>query len=301
MAAAEDRIRLEPGAPPPPLALLGEIHRAARLALPDAIIGGGSFGFFTELNRNWPPVGLIDFIAHMVCSVVHAADDRAMMENLESFAPIASTVRAFAGKLPYRLLCCGIGLDEGPYGDPAANSDNGRRTMARMDPRHRSLFGAAWTLAAIAEAAQGGLAAISPAALVGETGIVHRRLDHAQPWFDDVAGGPAVYPIYHVVAGLAPAAGWPLVEAVSSDRTRIAALAYRRPDEGTSLWLANLRDGPQKVALPGLEGARFAGLDESTFAAAALDPAFLQARSAAAAPRQIEIGAHGIVRIDMGR
>ena len=66
LAAAEDRIRLEPGAPPPPLALLGEIHRAARAALPDAVIGGGSFGFFTELNRNWPPIGLIDFIAHMV-------------------------------------------------------------------------------------------------------------------------------------------------------------------------------------------------------------------------------------------
>ena len=47
LAAAEDRIRLEPGAPPPPLALLGEIHRAARVALPDAFIGGGSFGFFT--------------------------------------------------------------------------------------------------------------------------------------------------------------------------------------------------------------------------------------------------------------
>src|SRR5262249_9022298 len=61
-AAAPDRMRLEPGAPPPALALLGEIHRAARVIFPTMVIGGGSFGFFTELNRNRPPIGLMDFI-----------------------------------------------------------------------------------------------------------------------------------------------------------------------------------------------------------------------------------------------
>jgi hypothetical protein len=32
--------------------------------LPDARSVGGTFGFFTELNRNWPPIGLIDYIEH---------------------------------------------------------------------------------------------------------------------------------------------------------------------------------------------------------------------------------------------
>jgi len=300
LAAAEDRIRLEPGAPPPPLALLGEIHRAARAALPDAVIGGGSFGFFTELNRNWPPIGLIDFITHMVCSVVHASDDRAMMENLESFEHIAHTVRAFAGKLPYRLISSSIGLDLGPYGESAANPDNGRGTMVRMDPRHRALFGAAWTLGSIAAAARGGISAISPAAVVGEFGIVHRRLPYDQPWFDDRAG-PAVYPVYHVVAGAARAAGRPLVEVVCADRSRVAAVAYREADGGTSLWLANLRDAPQRVLLAGVDSARVSGLDESTFEAAASDPSFMQTQASALLSAEFEIGAHGVLRIQTGR
>ena len=300
LAAAEDRIRLEPGGPPPPLALLGEIHRAARAALPDAVIGGGSFGFFTELNRNWPPIGLIDFITHMVCSVVHASDDRAMMENLESFEHIARTVRTFAGKLPYRLISSSIGLDIGPYGESAPNPDNGRSTMVRMDPRHRALFGAAWTLGSIAAAARGGISAVSPAAVVGEFGIVHRRLPYDQPWFDDLAG-PAVYPVYHVVAGMARAAGRPLVEVMSADRSRVAAVAYREADSGTSLWLANLRDAPQRVLLAGIDNARVSRLDESTFEAAASDPSFLQTQASALLSAELEIGAHGVLRIQTGR
>ena len=301
VAAAEDRIRGEPGPPPPPLALLAEIYRAARVALPDTPIGGGTFGFFTELNRNWPPIGLIDYITHAVCSVVHASDDRAMMENLESFQHIIRTVKAFAGNTPHRLIASGLGLDINPGSDPAPNLGNVRGTMVRMDPRHRGLFGAAWTLASIGEAARGGIVAISPAALVGEFGIVHRRLPYGQPWFDDLDRA-AVYPVYHVVAGMAEAVGRPLVEAISSDRTRIATVAYRAADGGTSLWLANLRDYRQRVTLPNLDAnARISRLDESTFEPAAMDPAFLCAHTAALESREIEIGAHGITWIQIGR
>ena len=300
VALAEDRIRLEPGAPPPPLSLLGEVYRAARVALPGMTIGGGSFGFFTELNRNWPPIGLIDYVAHVVCSTVHASDDRAMMENLESFQHIAKTMRAFAGNLPYRLIASGIGLDIGPYGPPSPNPDDTRRTMVRMDPRHRGLFGVAWTLGSIAEAAKNGIAAISPAALAGEFGIVHRRLGYDQPWFDST-GRAAIYPVYHVVAGMAEAAGRPCIAATISDRTRVSALAYRDVRGGTTLWLANLRADRQHVLLPEVEGRRFVSLlDESAFEAATVDPAFLQSHEAAHKSREIEIGAYGIARIRIG-
>jgi hypothetical protein len=300
VALPDDRIRLEPGAPPPPLSLLGEVHRAARAAFPDAIIGGGSFGFFTELNRNWPPIGLVDYITHVVCSVVHASDDRAMMENVESFQHMTRTIKAFAGDKPYRLIASGLGLDIGPYGAPASNAENKRGTMVRMDPRHRGVFGAAWTLAAIAEAARGGLQAISPAALAGEFGIVHRRLNYDQPWFDD-RDRAAIYPVYHVVAGLAHAAGRPCIDAIPSDRTRIAALAYREPDGATCLWLANLREAPQHVHLPRSEGGlKISRIDETTFEAAATDPKFLQSGEAAHSGREIEIGAYGIARIRIG-
>ncbi len=300
VAAAEDRIRQEPGPPPPPLSLLGDLYRSARAAFPDAVIGGGTFSFFTELNRNWPPIGLIDYIAHMSCSVVHASDDRAMMENLESFQHIARTVRAFAGETPYRIVSSGIGFDAEPAGNPAANPDNCRHTLSGMDPRHRGLFGAAWTLASIGELARGGAAAVSPAELVGGAGIVHCRMRQEQPWFDTL-GVPAVYPAFHVVAAMAKAAGRLCVEAVSSDRTRVAALAFSAADTGTCLWLANLCDAPQRVLLPAeVCGGHVARLDESTFEPAVMDPAFLETSTTTLVKNEIEIGAYGVVRIQMG-
>ncbi len=122
---------------------------------------------------------------------------------------------------------------------------------------------------------------MSPAAIVGGAGIVHRKLPGAQPWFEG-RSGDAVYPVFHVVSGMAKAAGRARVEAVSSDRSRIAALAFRDADGGTCLWLANLTDAAQHIALPEAAiGAQLARLDESTFEAAAADPAFLQSERAA--------------------
>jgi hypothetical protein len=301
VAPAEDRIRQEPGGPPPPLALLGAVYCAARAVFPDLTIGGGTFAFVTELNRNWPPLGLIDYVTHMVASVVHAADDRSMMENLESFRPIIATVRAFAGKTPHRLVASSIGLETGAGGDPAPNPENLRTPMARMDPRHRGLFGAAWTLAAIGKCARSGVAAVTPAALAGEFGIAYGPLPYAQPWFDD-HGRAAVYPLYHVIAGMAQAAGRELIESASSDPSGIASIAHRLPGGGARLWLANLCDRPQRVALPLLAGdARLSRLDQSRFEAAALDPDFLQTNSESLCTSEIEIGAYGVVRIESGR
>jgi hypothetical protein len=298
IAPAEDRIRQEPGAPPPPLALLGAVYRAAREALPGMTIGGGTFAFFTELNRNWPPLGLIDYVTHMTSSTVHAADDRAMMENLESFRHMRETVRAFAGAMPHRLVAAQIGLEIGS-GEPAPNPNNLRVAMARMDPRQRGLFGAAWTLGALAELAAGGVAAVTPAALAGEFGMMHAPMPWPQPWFDQ-RGGTLVFPIYHVVAGLAQAAGCRMISMSCSHPRRIAGLAHETP-AGARLWLANLTDTAQEVSVPGLAMARAAQLDVVSFAAAAGDRRFMQRAAQPLGGSALEIGAYGVVCIDSGR
>jgi hypothetical protein len=298
VAPAEDRIRQEPGAPPPPLALLGALYRAAREALPGMTIGGGTFALFTELNRNWPPLGLIDYVTHMTSSVVHAADDRAMMENLESFRHIRETVRAFAGALPHRLVAAQIGLEIGP-GEPAANPDNLRVAMARLDPRQRGLFGAAWTLGALAELAAGGAATVTPAALAGEFGILHAPMPWRQPWFDG-RGGTQLFPVYHVIAGMAQGAGRRMIAVSASERHRIASLAHETPD-GSRLWLANLTDATQVVALPGFAASKLAQLDATTFMTAAGDPGFMRTAARPFGGGRLEIGAYGVVCIESGR
>lgn len=286
VAIAEDRLRLVPGPPPPDLALMAAVYGAARDVFPNMTIGGGTFGFFAELNRNWPPFGLIDYITHIAASVVHAADDRTMMENLETLPAMARTVRAFAGAMPYRLIALSLGLDSGPYGEPASNPDNTRRTLVRRDPRQRGLFAAAWTLGAIAEAAHNGVAAVTPAALTGDLGIAEGGDQHS------------LYPIYHVVRGLARSAGRAVAGMVSSDPARVRALGCRDARGRIVLWLANLTGETQRVTLP--EGGNLRRLDEETFAAAATAPDFLDKQKATRIGRAIEIGAYGIALIEMG-
>jgi hypothetical protein len=299
VAPAEDRIRQEPGAPPPPLALLAAVYRAAREQLPGIAIGGGTFAFFTELNRNWPPIGLVDYVTHMVSSVVHAADDRSMMENLGSFRHIRDTVRAFAGAVPHRIVAANLGLEIGA-GDPAANPGNIRVPMARMDPRQRGLFSAAWTLGAMAELAAGGVDVVTPAALVGEFGLTHMPMPTVQPWFDDQSEA-MVYPAFHIVAGMAQAAGRWMIAAKSSDHARVTCLAYEMSGGGTRLWLANLTEAEQVVSLRGLSAPRGTVLDETTFAVAAGEPDFMRNAVRPLAAAEIGIGAYGVACIESGR
>jgi hypothetical protein len=145
-----------------------------------------------------------------------------------------------------------------------------------MDPRQRGLFGAAWALGYIAAFARGGIEAVSIGAPTGPMGIIYRHTDYPQPFFDDLHG-PAVYPLYHVIAGLAAAAGSKQVATTSADPAAVAAIAYR-DSSGPALWLANLTGSEQAVKISGLgEGAATLHLlDEKSFVAATTDPAFLQ-------------------------
>jgi hypothetical protein len=55
-----------------------------RGAFPGILVGGGSFAYFTELNRKRRPFALLDFVCHTTCAIVHAADDRSVTETIES-------------------------------------------------------------------------------------------------------------------------------------------------------------------------------------------------------------------------
>ena len=116
-----------------------------------------------------------------------------------------------------------------------------------MDPRQRGLFGAAWTLGYIASFAPTGVEAISFGAPTGPLGIIYRKDDYKQPYYDELSG-PAVYPAFHVVAGLTRAAGLKLVSAMSSDDAAVRCLAYKTKG-ATLLWLANLTAQDQAVTL----------------------------------------------------
>jgi hypothetical protein len=287
-----------PGSKGPDGPTLAEIYRAARAAFPGVRLGGGTFAFFTELNRKRPPTNLLDYVTHTTCSIVHAADDISVMETLEALPYVTQSAKALTGGKAYCVGPSSIPARLNPYGaSTASNPGNGRVCLADMDPRQRGLYGAAWTLGYVAAFAPGGLAAITLGAATGPAGMIYRRTNYAQPYFDGV-GAPALYPLYHVIAGLAAGSGSKLVAAQSAAPGKIAALAYRGK-AGPTLWLANLTGETQKARVAGFNGpALLHVLDESTFVAATRDAGYLgKGGKALKKVGAVELAPYAIARI----
>jgi hypothetical protein len=266
-----------PGGPRPPAPALDALYAAARAAFPGVRLGGGMFSFFTELNRKHPPADNLDFVMNTTCPIVHAADDRSVMETLEALPYQVATMRSFMGSIAYRVGPSSIGCRDNPHGKTfTPNPDNERVCLARMDPRQRGLFGASWTLGYIATFARTDVESVAVGAPTGPLGIIYRKTDYPQPYYEQLTG-PAVYPVYHVFGGLTRGAGRKLVYAESTDAARVQCLAYRG-EGGTTLWVANLTAQDQTVALHGAKGAVYGTtLDEQSFARATSDPRGFQA------------------------
>jgi hypothetical protein len=261
-----------PGGPRPPAPKLEELYAAARACFPGVKVGGGMFSFFTELNRKRPPAKLLDFVVNTTCPIVHAADDRSVMETLEALPYQVTTARSFIGKTAYSIGPSGIGCRDNPHGAAwTPNPDNLRVCLTKLDPRQRGLFAAAWTLGYVATLARTGIQGIALGAPTGPLGIIYRKAEHKQPWYDPLSG-PAVFPAYHVISSLTRSSGQKLVDATSSDPTKVQSLACKAKG-GTTLWLANLTAENQSVKLSGATGAIFGTtLDEDSFVTATTDP-----------------------------
>jgi hypothetical protein len=287
-----------PGSKGPDGPTLAEIYRAARAAFPGVRIGGGTFAFFTELNRKRPPTDNLDFVTHTTCPIVHAADDVSVMETLEALPYVVQSAKAFINGKAYCIGPSSIPARLNPYGaSTASNPNNGRVCLSDMDPRQRGLYGAAWTLGYVAALAGGGLSAITLGAATGPAGMIYRRTNYAQPYFDE-AGAPSVYPLYHVIAGLAAASGSKVIVAKSGAPSKVAALAIRGKS-GATLWLANLTGEAQTAKISGFTGgALLHVLDEGSFVAATKDAGYLnKGGKALKKVGSVELAPYAVARI----
>ncbi|MFI5016687.1 MAG: hypothetical protein ACHQHK_01955 [Dongiales bacterium] len=255
-----------------------DLYAAAREAFPGIPIGAGVLSNFTELNIDRPSLTGADYVTHGTCGVIHEPDDRSVMETLETLPHIFRSVRAIAGKLPYRLGPSAMGMRYNPYGKTTdANSANIRTAFAHQDPRQRALFGAAFAVGYMARAAAAGIERVCFGAPTGPFGLVYRKTDYPQPWFDaQEFAGPAaapVYPLYHPLMAIAAARDAEVLPVRSSDEKRALGLCYRRGSGEQVLWLANLTPEPQKLRINGGDAMTAKVLDAASFAAAARDPA----------------------------
>ena len=289
-----------PGGTYPPAPELQALYEAARQAFPAAQLGGGMFSFFTELNRKRPPCELLDFITNSTSPIVHAADDRSVMETLEALSWQIATVKHFSGGKPHHVGPSGIGARDNPHGARYSdNPDNNRVCLAKMDPRQRGLFSAAWTLGYVSTLVQSGVARISMAAPTGPLGVIYSRSPgEPQPWFDNLSAsmaGHTVYPVFHTLASLNCASGQQLLDISNSDKQKLASFGWQ-DEHGKRILLANLSSHSVKVNISGLGKKSCVGvLDEHSFVQASTNPiAFRQASQWLDSKKGLTLGAYAV-------
>ncbi|MGE0005802.1 MAG: hypothetical protein AB7S92_09435 [Parvibaculaceae bacterium] len=233
----------------PPGPALERIYEAARRAFPGIALGGGMYSYFTELNRRRVPHHLLDFVQHATASIVHAADDRSVMETLESLPHVFRSVRAFIGATPYRIGPANIGMAFNPYGKSTTpNPDNRRITMVTSDPRQTALFGAAWAAGYLARASGFGIDQVTMMSPGGPFGIA-----------DEGAPRPA----FAVIRGFAELAGAAHIHTTSSHPQSVLAVSADRAGRRVT-WLANLTPKPCTLAVAGMRPATLAMLDAAS-------------------------------------
>jgi hypothetical protein len=268
---------IQPVGPWPDVADLGHIYNQVRRTFPDAVVVGGMASYFTELNRKRPPVATIDAISCTTTPIVHAADDRSVMETHEAMSAVIKSMAAMAPGKSLHLGPSAIAMRHNPYGvATAANPKAERIAMAEDDPRQRGLFAAAWTVGyAAAVAGAGGVATLALNHLAGPSGVLGED--------------GKVLPVFHVVAALCRAGGAELRPLELSD-AGLAGLAWQA-DGGDRLLVANLTAEPIRLVLP--QPLRGRVLDVAS-ATAAADPAWGDGGGEALGPT-IELGAYATV------
>ncbi len=285
-----------PGSVFPDTKAFDALFAAARAAFPEARIGGGNFVYFTELNRKRPGFEALDFVCHGTSAIVHAADDRSVTETIETLPYVIQSGRALFGDRFYRVGPGGIGSRTSPFGnEPTANPDAGRVTMTRADPRQRSLLGAAWHLGYGARMAEGGVDSVILGAPLGEFGLIHHKMDYAQPWYDEAGG---FYPAFHVMRGLYAASGAERLATEVSAPRDLQALAFL-VEGRAQLWLANLSGETRHVEIEGaeLEAAAICVLDEESFERCAADPAGFETSPRKASGSGLDLAPYAVARI----
>ncbi|MGQ9647912.1 MAG: hypothetical protein ACUVWO_15415 [Thermodesulfobacteriota bacterium] len=245
-------------------------------------VGGGSPLFFIHLYRN-PPPDNVDFVTQTTAAIIHDSDDRAIMQTLETLPAIIASTRALVGNKKLYFGPSNIGIRKHPHAaTPCQNPNQDRMTMTSADPRQRGLFAAAWSVGYLSEMAIGQVEAVSLFSPWGPFGIIYKKTDFIQPWYE--GSGGKVYPAYHVIAGLAPASGHRLLLTKSSNADMVKCLGYSTGEENY-LWMANLTNGDQKTVISGVNGPGSINiLDESCFSEAVCAPEAFKMKAVAANP-----------------
>jgi hypothetical protein len=249
--------------------------RLAREKLGDygAPIGTGTDYFFTELNRERPPVEHADFITYSLNPQVHAFENVDLIETLPVQGATVTSAKQFSAGKPVIVSPVTLHMRNNP-------NATGPQSEPEPEARQKTLFGAAWTVGSIKSLAEAGAHSVTYYEASGAGGVM----------------ADSVFPMYHVFADVGEFAGGEALVCQSSDPLAFDGLVLRK-DGRTRVLLANYTRQTQTISLPDVRGAvAIKRLDETTVQRyAEADAARVEA---GADGLRVELLPYGVVRID---
>ena len=255
-------------------AIMDVANEAIEAAGIDAPVGGGTRGYFTELNRaaQTLPLDRMEVVGYTINPQVHAFDNASLTETLAAQPETVRTARAFVGG---RKLAVGPITLKPPF-NPNATGPEPKpapgELPAAVDARQPSLYAAGWLVGSLNALGNANVDALTYFETTGWRGVIERR-DHPLRVEAFHSWPGMVFPIYLVLADVAEFRGGSILPVVLGDGLRVQALALRSED-WVRVLLANMTDVPvaATLRLPGAVEAKVQRLDDRSYTLAASDP-----------------------------
>ena len=233
----------------------------ARRYLPDVPLAGGTDAFFTELNRERPPLSALDLVTYSLNPQVHAFDDASLVETLPAQATTIESAANFSEEKPIIISPITFKMRN----NPNATGDKTLSLAEQVDTRQHSFFGAVWTLGSLKYLLESSAASLTYFETVGDLGVMSDE-------------GP-VYPLYHVFADVSEFVGGKVLGSSSNRPLSFEGLVLWK-EERERILLANFSAEPQMVQLSGFTGT-YQGrmLSENTLEQATREPELFRSES----------------------
>jgi hypothetical protein len=219
---------------------------------PATPILSGTNANFAELNRDRPPIELLNGVCFAAHPQEHASDDRSLVETIATFEDAGQSARHFCGTLPLAITPITLRRRVNPYATGPIPEPEPGKLPPRVDLRQMSLFGAGWTIGSLSSAVRGGAASVTYFETTGWLGLMETERGSPLPErFPSIPGG--VFPVYHALADIGEFAGRDSARLSSTDPLQIDGIALHKGRAARAL-IANMTGRTQQVAVVGVEG-----------------------------------------------
>ena len=216
-------------------------------------LGGGTRAFFAELNRNHPPIDLLDFVTYTVNPQIHADDELSIVESLGGQRATVESALLISGGKPVHVGPVTLKMQWNPYATVLPQAPAPGELPPEVDPRQRLPFAAAWTLGSVKTLSEAGVFRATYYEMIGWKGIMERASGSLLPSLFPSRPGE-LFPLYHLFAALGDVAGGEIDTVMITDPACLSGLAIWK-DSLLRLFVANYKPVERRVRIEGLSGA----------------------------------------------